>query len=135
MAATISCGVALALFSACSDKAFFDEGEHAWSYPRAFVSDKDIAEISIGDSSQLAKSIRMPAGQPVRFIGFITNPRPTMQLEGRWTFGDGVTAIDTFDTSFIIQHVFADTGFYTAFFTTLEGAGNSLYDSVTVTVR
>jgi hypothetical protein len=127
---------AFTLFSlTCTDVALFNDSEHVWCYPRAFASDKDMGDtISIKDSSGLVKSANIPAGLPVHLFGFITNPKPRIQLEGRWSFGDGAFAVDTFDTSFIIKHVFADTGLYTAFFTIFEGPGNRLYDSVTITV-
>jgi hypothetical protein len=118
----------------CTDKALFNEGQHAWSFPRAFVSDKNAIGVSISDSFGLAKSVSIQAGQPVHFMGLITNPRPRIQLEGRWSFGDGAFAVDTLDTAFIINHVFADSGVYSATFSISENPTNRLSDSVTVTV-
>ena len=125
----------LSLFSfTCSDKAFFDESEHVWSYPRAFVYDIENESVSIADSVKFLKNISTPAGVPVHFFGFVTNARQGKQLEGKWAFGDGADTMDIIDISFIVKHEFANTGLYTAFFTLSEGLGNSLYDSVKITV-
>ena len=135
MVTVVMCaGLSLLSFT-CSDKAFFDESEHVWSYPRAFVYDIESEAVSIADSIKFLKSISTPAGVPVYFIGFVTNARQGKQLEGKWAFGDGADTMDIIDISFIVKHEFANTGLYTAFFTLSEGLGNSLYDdSVKITV-
>ena len=126
----------LSLFSfTCTDRAVFDESEHVWSYPRAFASNNDVGAVSINDSDGLVKSMSIPVGSPAYLIGLITNPRPGMQLEGQWSFGDGAAASDTFVASCIKKHVFTDQGLYTAFFSISDGTGNSLYDSVNIRVK
>jgi hypothetical protein len=134
MVTVVTCA-GLSLFSfTCSDKAFFDEGSHVWSYPRAFVYDIEMEAVSIADSVKFLKNISTPAGVPVHFFGFVTHARQGKQLEGKWAFGDGADTMDIIDISFIVKHEFANTGLYTAFFTLSEGSGNSLYDSVKITV-
>jgi hypothetical protein len=125
----------LSLFSfTCTDRAVFDESDHAWSYPRAFACDIDVGAVSINDSAGLAKTISIPVGSPAYLIGLITNPRTGMQLEGQWSFDDGAAVLDTFVASCIKKHVFTDQGVYTAIFSISDGFGNSLHDSVNIWV-
>jgi hypothetical protein len=126
---------ALSLVSVfCSDQALFNENDHLWSYPAAFVAGTDKTVISIADTAGLLKNISTPVRVQVHLLGFITNPRPGKQLEGRWSFGDGLAAVTAVESSFFVKHAFTAPGVYTAVFTVSDGAGNSLSDSVSVTV-
>ncbi len=132
--AAAACFAFALLCLTCTDKAFFNENEHVWSAPHAFVADIDLFDVSILDSSRLMKSLKISAGVPANLIGLITNPRPGINLEGLWSTGGTILALDTFDTSFLFKHAFKDTGHFSVVFTIRDRMGNTRSDSVAVTV-
>ncbi len=107
---------------------------HTWNYPYAFIGEHDTGTISLNDSARLKKNIVIPQDSGFFCIGLITNPRPGFNLLGIWSFGDGTTATDTFNSSFIIRHAYNDTGLFYAVFQIQDRVGNSLSDSVLIQV-
>jgi formylglycine-generating enzyme required for sulfatase activity len=122
-------------FLRCSDKSLFDGNNHLWCFPRAFVYEGKSAQgISIGDSAALRKSIAIHKDSSIYLIGLVTNPKPGIALQGTWKIGDQTIATGIFDTALFSYRKFIDTGHFHAFFIIQDHIGNSLSDSVTITV-